>query len=242
MSFFQELLGRELAPSDRGSIESLNDLPAELLAEASDLAKKSWPAAVRYLEFYVRRRDEVMDFVEEVLVGGANAATWRIRDVVCYPRLELSALCHITVREYVESLRSVEGERWYRIAVEAQTTYSDDLGAPGVLVRDARYWWRPSGDEVGFASTAGRQIEYLPDGALPIAIRRWIASRLAWYFDKLILAGSTDWSQLLAAAQEAAAGVSGDAALALRGLSRELRAYPTVTKSLGFRGPDDFYE
>ena len=52
------------------------------------------------------------------------------------------------------------------------------LVAPGVLVRSAPYWWTQP-DNID-AVTIDDPIERIGEPDLPIAVRRWIASRLAW--------------------------------------------------------------
>jgi hypothetical protein len=240
MSQLEALLGRKLPVEARASVPTLNDLPAALLEEARALARRSRPAAVLFLQYHVVRSVEAPDFCEEVLLGTADAATWGTRDVICVSDAGSTALLSFCVPDAMEALRPIEGDRWYRLAPPAAPSYFGVPGAPGVLVRAARYWWeRPAGVE---SAVLSGPIERLSDADVPIAMRRWLASRIAWTAGDYLGRGAPSVNDLLAALGGSPADASPDALIATEALVRESRLpdeQPTL--ALGFRGPDDWY-
>lgn len=240
MSHLEELLGRVLSPEARHSVPTLNDIGPEMLAEVKQLARKSPAAAVRYLQFHVARATEAPDFCDDVLLGDANPATWGTKDVVCFRNADPTALLKLTVADVMASLGAIDGERWVRLPATGQSPHSGAPGAPGVLVRGARYWWTaPSGTSSAIVSGP---IERIGERDLPVAVRRWLASRFAWAARDYLSAPNPSIEGVVASLGGVPNDLSPDARAAIEGLIRESKL-PTDDSpaARGFRGPEEWY-
>jgi hypothetical protein len=245
-SALERLLGRELPASERGSVSTLNDLPHERLQEAAALAARARLAAVEYLLFYVGNAelDHASDFVDDVLLGGADPRSWGISDVLFAPGTKLVNALQIDVPTVLQPLEVIVGERWWRVAPERELwDWSGLCGAPGVLVRRAPYVWSAEAARLGVGGHAlyDEPLEQVHD--LAIAMRRWMASRVAWQLAQqgVTLAADATVSDVMTALS-ADVPCSADAEIAIRGLLREERELGPASDAVpGFRGPDEWY-
>jgi hypothetical protein len=234
--------------SEQGSIATLNDLPAWMVDEARVIARESVVGAVRYLRFYVatHHSSSAEDFVEDVLLEGQDAATWKVRDCVCFP-VERAATTALEVH-YLESLAGVEGERWFRIALRPGDHHSAaSRGAVGVLKRNVRYW-HTTPDEIGDYPVKPEDIEVVDAVHLEISVRRWIAHRMAWWTRAHLeqrRPGLSGDDMLGAVPEVELSRVTADARIAADALAREVVAYgdsADFPRRAGFLGPDAWYE
>jgi hypothetical protein len=242
------IVKRNILMSEQGSISTLNDLPTWMVDEVRAIARESLVGAVRYLRFYVamHHSSSAEDFVEDVLLKGQDAATWKIRDCVCFP-VERRCATALEVH-YLEALDRVEGERWFRITPRPGDHHSaPSRGAVGVLKRDVRYW-HTTPDEIGDYPVNPEDIEPVEAVHLESNIRRWIAHRMAWwardYLEQHPL-GLTGGEILGAVPEVDLSRVTADARIAAEALAREAAVYADPAefpRRAGFLGPDDWYQ
>jgi hypothetical protein len=140
----------------------------------------------------------------------------------------------------LDSLRDIDGERWLRLPPANPPSYQGILGAPGVLIRSVRYWWRrPAGLE---AAVVSRRLEQVGASDFPIAVKRWMATRIAWFARDYLANPSPTLVGVVAALEGNVAEISADARSAISGLLRELKSLDGgQAPALGFRGPDEWY-
>lgn len=216
---------------------TLNDLGDEPLRELRELAATSRGRATSRLERMVPDvpLGTIADFMDQVVLGGADAATWGRGDRLCVPDLPPRLLLAQPVEAILAPLAAVDGRRWLRMPARAsEWDWSPFCGGPGVLVADAPYWWSGP-DAANWTDAAAIDLEEIGD--LEVAVRRWIASRAA--FD-LRAATLPDTPAAIAAAV-GAAGLSPDGEVALAGLLRERGLDGAADRAPGFRGPDEWY-
>jgi hypothetical protein len=236
VSFLERKLSRAISPEERGSVDNLNDVTAEQIEEAGALLQTSRLDAAHYLQTIVRRSelDHVADFLEEVVAGGAEARTWRRRDLICVVDVSLPSITELTEERLLDILGAVEGTRWLRIAPTPDRW--DDFsfcGAPGVLVQAAPYWW--DGPELTNVTDVARdELDAIADPS--IALRRWLASRIAWELRRHPDPASVD--EVIHKLR--AAPPSPDARIAIEALLRE-KALDDTSRPPGFRGPDSWF-
>jgi hypothetical protein len=248
----EKLLGRKLPAEERGTIVTLNELPEPLLDQARELARRSRLGAVELLQFYVVRSelDHVAAFVEEVIYGSEEPATWGWFDALCVPSIPVEDALVSDAETILTNLAAIEGERWWRIEpTRSEWEGSGATGAPGVVVRRVPYFWSGS-PEIDWIRLSDELVTPVPDVA--IAVRRWIASRVAW--DGRVSRAAEQLVSvhtICSAMGIDEARLSADGRLALEGLAREMVASSAGSPSVcgddgpdgipGFRGPDDWY-
>ncbi len=177
-------LGRPLDDSQRFAVATLNDVTSEMLGELRRIGSE----CVRtYLAFHLRQGSETAfeDFTRDVIHGGAEPRTWGFRDVLALLPIPSKRELTTTVETVKAALAPIEGERWRRFSIggatEANRRASDfALGAPGVLVRSAPYWWAADHPAVT-TCYAATPMDALGDDDFAIALRRWIALRTSWW-------------------------------------------------------------
>jgi hypothetical protein len=242
------IVKRDILTSERGSIATLNDMPAWMVEETRAIARESVVGAVRYVRFYVatQRGSSAEDFIEDVVLKGQDAATWMIRDCVCFAveRTYTTAL----EMHYLQALSGVDGERWFRIKRAPPDHHSDSLsGAVGVLKRQVRYW-HTAPDGLDLYSARPEDIERVEPGRVESSVRRWIAHRIAWWTREYLAQrrGGVTGDTILAAVPEVdRSKVTADARIATEALAREAAAYggsPEFPAQAGFLGPEDWYQ
>jgi hypothetical protein len=242
------IVKRDILLSERGSIPALNDLPGWMIEEAREIARASIVSAVRYLRFYVetQRGSSAEDFIEDVLLKGQDARTWRISDCLCSP-WPPTPLAATDTGRYLRVLKDIDGEHWFRLRLKAGDRPSDHSpGMIGVLQRGCRYWSTPPPDTGYYPVTRSDDLESVPTSLLASGIRRWIAHRLAWFArDRWQQSGITAESILHVAFGTEAQRVTPDARIAGEALAREAHAFgdsPSFPQLAGFLGPEEWYQ
>ena len=180
----ERTLGRTLVASERKSLHSLNDITPALLSELRGLARTSRIAAIDYLSFYVEKFDidSSSQFYEDVLVNETTTpCEWGKRDIICFRRWDTMCLAQ-NESELLQALADLPGQHWYRVVPRNQNwDWSGIAGAPGVLIDAAPYWFEtPNAVEIADLDSEQDELESIADGELRLAVRRWLASRIAW--------------------------------------------------------------
>ncbi|MBK9035004.1 MAG: hypothetical protein IPL61_27700 [Myxococcales bacterium] len=238
MSELEKALGRPLDPAQRSSVALLTSLARVQLGEAAALARRSKLMAVDYLQFHVQHSDldASAQFIDEVLLGGADVATWGIRDVLLVATPPADAALVGGAAGYLGAIVSAcSSAAWVRIEPGLGEWMHDTCGAPGPLVRNVNYTWTPP-DGLEACWLSDEVIETVSEPA--IGWRRWLAGRVAWQCkDRASGASTFDAAKVQALASSP---ISDDGRIALRGLLQEV-ALPATGRAPGFRGPDDWY-
>ncbi|WP_428264117.1 hypothetical protein [Haliangium sp.] len=204
--------------------------------------RKSRVASTEYLQYYVVRSEVVGDFIHEVLEQNAvPARDWGKRDIICFPHNRIAYLAVRDEDELIAPLEHVVGERWMRVApAPEQWDSSGTMGAPGVIVRTAPYWYKPAGD-VEYSALASAPLERVPAESLPIALRRWLASRVAWELRRYDPSRCTTLAGVCAGLGFAPTQLSAATQAAIRGLIRSGWSAGFEPGLPGFEGPDEWY-
>jgi hypothetical protein len=238
---FERYLGRALTAEERGAVPTLNDVTPAILREATVIAQASVVAATTYLQEVVKVADldSAAEFVKEVVCGGGAAATWRVADRLCIPTVDLAVLLTRGTDAILEPLLPVEGDRWWMFKPIANNwNHTSFCGAPGVIVRGARYWFRGPRHTT---YTSVQADDVTPVSDLAIAVRRWIASRLAWNPRLRPAEARTSPAAICETFGVAMDAVSEDGRIVLDAVIRELAMEGSSPAPPGFRGPDEWY-
>ncbi|HET9622148.1 MAG TPA: hypothetical protein VFP84_12330 [Kofleriaceae bacterium] len=242
------VMQREVTAAEEGSIPTLNDFPPWMLAEARAIARESRPLAFEYIHFYLAKRDRAseLDFVEEVLRGAADAATWRVGDRFVF--LEAMSEAKALDPAWLERFTPLEGERWYRVKPDMpDQLHSEIPGMIGMIQRGVRYWERPRVGFGTFLHGSPDRIEPVRVEDLAIAMRRWFARRLAWWAREYMARAQGPVAEaglVQHGLNTDMATLDEDTLRAARGLAREAHAFgtrPDFALRAGFLGPDDWY-
>ena len=224
MTLLEDKLGRRLLESEIGAVDTLNDLSSEQLATARRLARAHRAAATDYLERVVRRCDfgDAAPFVNDVLLGDAEAATWGVADVLHCPRYTLCEVLAQPASIVLGSLDAIEGERWWRRRPRLASWWAE-FPSPGVVVRGTRYWQRhemPWQYDIVLDASDRSDLEPVRDPA--IELRRSTASRAVWAVRLAPIPADVDALARALGVPVGAAALSRDGHLALAGLLAEL--------------------
>lgn len=242
----EEIIGRKLLPEEQGSVPNLNEFPPHLLAEARKIygETKSRLLTFVFVHFYAGPGgfNDAKHFVEDVAVGGQEPAHWRCEPLLCCPGVDASQALELSRSKVVTLLEGIPGERWVRLVPQrASWDHTVFGGAPAVVNRSANYRWQSPKEVHALVLTGSEAIETIDD--LATAVRRWIASRLAWQlaWKPGGVAQSVD-THALARILSEDKHLSADAEIAIRGLLREeCELGPSSEAVPGFRGPDEWY-
>ena len=231
-----------LPPELVRSVETLNDLTPDQVDEARRLAHESKGQAASYLQQLVVKchLGWAADFIDHFLLDSdeVDVRTWGIHDSLYVPGLEWDQLVTEPLATCLTLLEKIEGESFVRVPPRnSNLRYDHFCGAPGVIVRGKPYWCDLSADRIrGLMSP--RDLE--PITNVEIAVRRWIASRVAWRLD----AGKRPLPATVgevAAVLELKAPMSRDGEIAVAGLICEQGMTGREEMAPGFRGPDEWY-
>lgn len=241
------VIKRDILESERGTVSTFNELPAWMVEEARMVARESLVSAGRYLRFFVARdhASHAEDFIEEVLLKGEDAGTWRIQDCLVIPDepIETTAL----EMHYVDSFQGMPGERWFRAKLKPTDDEYDYIpGVVGIVLRKTRYWGQVPPGFVRFRFAGPDDIEVVPPDRLESSVRRWIARRLAWWARAGLRRPAVTGDELIAAVPEVdLSRVTPDARIAAAALAREAQAFgdsPSFPQQAGFLGPEEWYQ
>lgn len=240
----EKIIGRALRPEDEGSIHYLNRFPPNLLAEARELAAHSRLLAWNFIRFYtgIEQNSEVKDFVFEVVATGRDPATWERWDRLYYPDVSFPRDIDVPVARMLVPLHDATGKRWVRLLpLRRRGDYSFACGQPGILHRSSDAEWQPPRRGVRMSLSVEDNLE--PVDNVEVAVRRWIASRIAWQIAQqgIALPADATVSDVMTTLS-VNIPPSADAEIAIRGLLREEREFGPSTEDVpGFRGPDEWY-
>jgi hypothetical protein len=237
-SYIQEiekLLGRALSPESRGSIGSLNDVPASLVEEARRLPV---PQAVDLLTYYVTPPSFtwVALFHEEVVEGGQDASRW-LRGRVLVPAFDTRDLLLLDTASILAPLGPAPAV-WTRLRPWPERR-REDTGAPAVFRADVRYNDAPP-DHVTPMLAEEETLSCLePVADVAVATRRWVAWRVS---EEPSCRDPLDLEQIAARLTPRGSSLSTDARISIRALLAE-RDLPSSGRGSppGFRGPDAWY-
>jgi hypothetical protein len=247
-SVIHRIIKRDIPASERGTIQTFNDIPDWMVEEARTLARESPLAAVRYLKFYITEQHFMRydDFITDVLLQGKDAATWEIRDCICFP-IERTCTTALEI-DYLNSLDGVSGDKWFRIKPKTTDHHSSrSPGAVGILRRDVRYWQTISAN-VGDYPVTSDDFEIVTPDKLASTVRRWIAHRLAWWTNSYLKRARSDvtGADIIAAVPEVnQQRVTPDARIAADALAKETLVYygsPNFPQQAGFLGLEEWYQ
>jgi hypothetical protein len=239
-----DILKQRLIDVNHHSIPTLNDLTEEMVDEVRLLARVSKVLLVRYIRYIVKRPTfgEIEDFERDVLQGHADVKSWGIRDVLCIPRIDDTAAASYRVSDLIAALGEMKGERWWRVK-PVRWDYWDYRSIPGVLVRAVPYWWYETLPRNLDSHAEIEPFEFIHEGLIVSAFRRWIASRVAWRARQYLERGTPSMEGILLAIKLTHGDLSEDGRVAIEALLREsaLGNGDMFSLAPGFRGPDEWY-
>jgi hypothetical protein len=189
ISDFQQAMSRRVTEDQRGNAATLYDLDAATLEEARQVDRSGGArAAVGYLRFHVANceREHALLFLEDVLRGGQDSATWETEDRLV-GLVDRDESVTLDVARAIRELAAFSGERWFRIGFTPSdsTKIPIDRIGPGIRYRNMKYWSRIdlAGCSKMIDATRISGLPFVPieDDQIAIEMRRWIASCAAWW-------------------------------------------------------------
>lgn len=214
-------------------IADLNEVPEPLLRQARSLAEPGAIAALLTRHTTPENWEYLEPFVEDVVLGGQDAAGWR-RGQVLVPDFSLADQLRLEPAELLAPLGGGFAHR-VRPSYGEWRSGASWVGAPALLLPGANYRSAVPDRALGLGSA---DTEAVQDRA--VALRRWIAARLARSAE-----GSAFASLASLAASSPGLPAPGDwsrdAVIAAEGLLREHRELGGQAGVPGMRGPDDWY-
>ena len=234
------MIGRELDPALRGTLTNPNKITDELLAELRGASNEL--EAMRRFRHYASPtcRPFAQDFVLSVVLGPESAETWR-RGGALTVDWNLVELLTKPDDELLAPLGTTESSELVRLPVNrgAWADRSHDVGAPAVLRPELDYSW--SG--VPHAVRVERDIPTVPIADPQIAVRRWIATRLAMVLEHAGVLQTVDTEDAaLRVVGVSSTEASASALSAVRGLLAEVPLLRTdQTLVPGFCGSDESF-
>jgi hypothetical protein len=239
MNFKEQIehkLRRRLQPEEHEAITHLNNVSGKVVAEALNLGSPL--LAISYLEYLTSPNNwpYLKLFTQEVVYGGESPQNWR-RGRVLVPNFSLEQQLLLTPAVL---LAPIGGEFDQRV-IPRWEKWQAGIGWVGAPARPEPNTDYLTPDVPGTASLNTEQIEPV---ALPqIAMRRWIAGRLAaWLRSEGKLVQTATWEDLTYRLPVKESW-SSDARIAALGLLHELRELGEIGNEIpGFRGPDEWYQ
>jgi hypothetical protein len=229
-------LGRQLLPEHLGSISHLNDVPAELITETKGLNDRV--LAETLIAFYATPDDGryIGRYVQDVVFGDTPPQLWRRGRVLVADFSLDEQLC----LEPSALLAPIGGDFEVRIVPRYEDWVAGVswVGAPACPQPDADYRSPLPSRTVGIANPT---VEPVSDKA--VAIRRWIASRLAAVLNRAGELDAINEPSQITAKLSPYDQWSNDARIAANALIRERRELKREEREIpGFRGPDAWYQ
>src|SRR5262245_37193100 len=221
----QQKLGRPLPPEDRASISHLNDVPAALIEKARQLEDDDLAEALIAYYMTPGHRRYIPPYVQDVVVGTTPPALWR-RGGILVPVFSLAE--QLTL-DRPALLAPVGGRFDVRVmprqeSWEAGTSW---VGAPARPQPEADYLTPLPPGTVSISNLA---VESVTDET--VAIRRWIAARLAAVLRSVGRLDSVSDPSALGASLSPYESWSADALAALAALLRERRELSRATNEI----------
>lgn len=237
----EKLLGRALMVDDRQTVPRLDDLSPSLLGEARTLARHSPLDAVAFLRHYIvrPRLGDLMDFIDEVLLGSMDPRAWAIRDYLCTPECSLKHILQEETPALIAPIVCLDESRWSRLRPRREDWHSDSTGVPGKLLR-RRYDWHGPQNGVTLLQVSSSPLEPVAD--VDVGMARWSASRIAWAMKDPRDANLVSVENVAHHFDLSSDHLSQAARRSIAGLSRELTELGWSGEAVpGFRGPDEWY-
>ena len=236
-AYIEERLGIPFNVSLRGTISHLNRVPAFLITTGRQLDDPKLARSL--LAFYVTMEDRpyLELFVQEVVFGTIPAERW-MRGRILVPDFSLGDL---VLQPGAALLDPVAGGGWTRIVPSAEA-WQGRLPWLGALCRAEPHADYRSAIPAHTVSIAEVPVEGISDGR--VALRRWIAARLAMDLDRRGLLGPVEHiTQIVPPGLPALRRWSGDALAAAQGLLMERKNLDRLEAEIpGFSGPDAWYQ
>jgi hypothetical protein len=235
LELIERKLGRRLDAQKRGSVDNLNEIPEWLLEDARALET---PLLAEALFNYFTNPTcwpFLKIFVQEVVFGGVSSQTWH-RGRILVPSLSLDEQL---LWEPPKLLMPIGGTFQVRIVPKLQSWEAGVawVGAPARPEPDANYSSPLPPEAVGLGTT---EIESVTD--VSVALRRWIAGRLAAV---LKVSGRLNTFLELSELTVELPPIerwTNDARIAAQALLRECREFGAFEGGIpGFRGSDAWY-
>jgi hypothetical protein len=205
---------------------------------------KSGILAFVFVKFYAGPGgfNDAKSFVDDVILGGEEPATWRRVDRYYMPAEEFPQMLGLTVAEALAPLRQAPGERWFRVKpLRSLWSGPGQISRPFVLQSGTEDEWHPPEGAICQLRVGRKYLERVDH--IDIAVRRWMASRVARELAQrnVTLPADVAVSDVMTALSVNVPW-SADTEIAIRGLLREERELgPSVDDVPGFRGPDEWY-
>ena len=237
----ERVLGHRVDPAWAASIHDLNEIPADVLADARSL--RSYVLRTMLMRYVTPPPLHRMlpDFVDEVLAREVDPRAWR-RGGFLFPSLSLDTLVTLGIPEVLAVLGRKPHEHWLQYPPDRRNweIEEDTIGAPGVERPELRYDSEvPAGVRRHFH---GRVEGLWQVDDVAVATRRWMGSRIAARARTQGGLERFDEPQaLLRALFPQVGGFSSDATIATRAVQREAQAFGTDGGVPGFLGPAEWF-
>lgn len=215
-------------------IDHLNDVPEWLVEEARRLPDEDAARALLMARVSPDCWIYLTPFIEEVVLGREPAKLW-LRGQVVVPDFSLA---DVVTLPRSALLVPIGGEPWHRVVPSLDDWLSNAswVGAPACVSPEADYRFSPPADSIALGRAPTEEVE---DG--DVAVRRWIAARLARVVPEGRDIRSPEAFTAILDLPETAAWTD-DSLRAAEGLIREYREMSDAMDSIpGMRGPDEWY-
>lgn len=220
--------------SERRMITHLNHVPAWLLDEARSLESRSAARSLLMSHTNPECWEYLKPFIEDVVFGSEPAASW-LRGQVLVPDWSLQDQLTLSRSEL---LAPIGGAFTQRIVPDLDD-WKDNvswIGAPALALPDADYRYRVPADSVGLGNAAMEEVTNST-----VAVRRWIAARIAQVVKDSVPTDLIEMIRLLKNPPTMDEW-SDDARHAASALIREYQQMGQYSDTVpGMRGPDDWY-
>jgi hypothetical protein len=237
LQMIEETLGRRLPEQEHRAIRSLNDVPSRIVQEARRLPTV---LAHLFLRFYLpdTEHEFLPKFVEDVVVGAQDPASWR-KGRFLVPVPPVAELMHVEGPSVFGTLSLDPNPIWKRMPVSSEAWQTPELttGAPGMVRPELDYHYVAPPNLLDFLLVPSLVLEDV--GEIRIAVRRWIASRVARHLSPDVAGRKFRDADSLIRTVFPGVSPTNDARVAVAALLRESELRGDGVP--GFRGPDSWY-
>jgi hypothetical protein len=227
--------GREV----EGTVQDLNKFPVHLIEVARRLS-----GVLRYAFLSHYTNAEALrflpKFMDDVVERGEPIETW-LRGRILVPSFTTIFLVQMSVEEIIRPLNPTQNEQWHRLRPQHLYWEAGEVmtGAPALLRPEIDYRYSPPSHVLSLG-VKGAELDPIAD--VFIAVRRWIASNLAYAARKRNLLTLRDPRELIHGCFRDIGEISDDAVIAAQALIRELETFPDYGEKVpGFIGPDQWF-